>query len=150
MSLPTRREPVFDMRAMRDQMNRMFDSFLGGGPRWPFPFGREGESVPAVDVYETDDSIVVKAEVPGIPKENLEVTVEAGALTIRGERTSDEEVKEENYYHRERQWGGFKRTIPLPEGAKVEQAQARFENGILEVRVPKAAREVSKARIEIK
>ncbi len=143
-------EPLFDLRTIRDEMNRMFDSFLADWGRWPFS-AREGVRTPAVDVYETDDAVVVKAEVPGIPKENLEVTVEEGALTIKGETSSEEEVKEENYYRRERHWGRFERTIPLPEGVEIDAAEAKFENGLLEIRVPKPEAEAKKkTKIEIK
>ncbi|MEN3039908.1 MAG: Hsp20/alpha crystallin family protein, partial [Candidatus Kryptonium sp.] len=103
---------------------------------------------PAVDVYETDRELVVKAELPGVKKENVEVSIRDNSLHIRGEKREEKEEKTETYHRVERFYGKFERVIPLPADVKIEEAKAEFKDGVLEVRVPKA--ETAKERkIEI-
>jgi HSP20 family protein len=102
---------------------------------------------PIVDVFEEKDEIVVKAELPGIEKDNIEVNLTDHTLTIKGEKKKEEEVKEENYYRAERSYGSFLRTLDLPRDVRADQLKASFKNGILEVRMPKT--EEAKAK-EIK
>jgi HSP20 family protein len=102
---------------------------------------------PIVDVFEEKDDIVVKAELPGIEKDNIEVNLADHTLTIKGEKKKEEEIKEANYYRAERSYGSFLRTLDLPRDVRADQVKASFKNGILEVRMPKT--EEAKAK-EIK
>ncbi len=96
--------------------------------------------VPQMDVYEKDGKLVVKAELPGMKKEDVEVTVEEGDLVIKGERKTESEVKQEDYYRSERSYGSFYRRVPLPEGVDPEKATATYADGILEIDVPLPAK----------
>ena len=96
---------------------------------------------PSVDVYEKDGNLVVKAELPGMKKEDIEVALDQGDLVIRGERKAESEVKEENYYRVERAYGSFYRRIPLPFEVKPDQITASYNDGVLEVRIPRPAQE---------
>jgi len=93
--------------------------------------------MPAVDVYDEQDDVVVKAETPGLSKEDRSVQVTNSTLTIKGEKKREEEVKEDNYYRCERSFGSFTRAVALPCDVKADQVKATFENGVLEVRMPK-------------
>lgn len=137
MSL-VRWEPFGEMRRMREQMNRLFDDFFTTRPSLLpiLPWSGDAFS-PSVDVYETEKEVVVKAELPGVRKEDLEIVTLEDALTIKGEVKSESEVNEEGYSRRERRYGGFTRTIPLPMSVKAEEAKAKFEDGVLEIRLPK-------------
>jgi HSP20 family protein len=94
---------------------------------------------PTVDVYEQDGDLVVKAELPGVEKGDIDVSLDRGDLVIRGERKAEKEVKEDNYYRMERSYGAFYRRIPLGFEIQPEQVSARFADGVLEIRVPKPA-----------
>jgi HSP20 family protein len=98
-----------------------------------------------LDVFEEQDDIVVKAELPGIDKENIEVNLTDRTLTIKGEKKKADEVKEENYYRCERSYGSFLRSVELPKDVHADKVKASFKNGILEVRVPKTEEAKSKA-----
>ncbi len=104
---------------------------------------------PAVEMYETDNEIVVKAELPGVKKENIEVSIKDNVLQIKGEKKEEREEKTEALHRVERVYGKFERVLTLPAEVKAEQVKAEFKDGVLEIRLPKA--EVSKERkIEIK
>ncbi len=92
---------------------------------------------PSVDVFEKNGDIVVKAELPGIKKEDVKLSVDGGNLVIEGERHAESEVTEKDYYRMERSFGSFYRRLPLPEGITAEQVKASFVDGVLEVHVPK-------------
>jgi len=142
--------PFMDLARWERDMERMMEDFFGRRPRWPERwFGnRELEiTAPAVDVFEEKDEIVVKAELPGMNKENIEVNLTDHHLTIKGEKKKEAEVKEENYYRAERSYGSFLRTLELPKDVHADKVKASFKNGILEVRLPKT--EEAKAK-EIK
>lgn len=133
-------------------MDRMMEDFFGrrARPWWPERWSRTEEmevKPPIVDVFEEKDDIVVKAELPGIEKDNIQVNLTDHTLTIKGEKKKEEEVKEENYYRAERSYGSFLRTLDLPRDVRADQVKASFKNGILEVRMPKT--EEAKAK-EIK
>jgi HSP20 family protein len=127
---------------LRDEMDRLWDAVMAPGfALRPFRsrFFREQlrePVVPAIDVYEKDGQLHVRAELPGVKQEDVDISVTADSLTISGEKSSESEVKEENYYRSERSYGKFSRTIALPAGADVEQANARFKDGVLEIDVP--------------
>ena len=129
--------------AWEREIDRFFDDFrrvfswprLGGVERWP---SAEPElRMPAMDVYEESDEVVVKTEIPGLSKDDIEVNLSDSTLTITGEKKREKEVEEENYYRCERSFGSFSRTVELPSHVKTEQAKATFKDGVLEVRLPK-------------
>ena len=142
--------PFMDLTRWERDMEHMFDDFMGRRmrPWWPerwFPTGGTEIAAPALDVFEEKDDIVVKAELPGIDKENIEVNLTEHTLTIKGEKKKEEEVKEENYYRCERSYGSFLRSVELPKDVHADKVKASFKNGILEVRVPKTEEAKSKA-----
>jgi HSP20 family protein len=107
--------------------------------------------VPVVDVYERDDEVVVKAEIPGLSKDQIEVSLTDSTLTVKGEKKKEEEVKEHNYYRSERSFGSFSRTIMLPAEVRADGAKATFKDGVLEVHVPKteaAKRKAIKVQVD--
>ena len=99
---------------------------------------------PNVDVFERDNRLIARADLPGAKKEEVKVEVAEGWLAISGERKKETETEKDNVYRRECEYGNFYRAIPLPEGAKVEEIKATFENGVLEVTVPLAAKAEAK------
>jgi HSP20 family protein len=122
------------MRRFSEEMDRAFEGF-GLSRGW----GRGGETgmwSPAVEVFERDNDLVVRAELPGLSKDDVKVEMTDEGLVIQGERRREGEEKGEGWYRSERSYGQFYRLIPLPEGANAEQAKARFENGVLEVSTP--------------
>ena len=135
-------------------LDRMFEDFLGRRLRsfWPerwWPSERMGFTTPAVDLYEENDDIVVKAELPGMEKDNIEVNLSGNQLTIKGEKKEEEEVKKEGYYRSERSYGSFLRTLELPAEVQADNVKAAFKNGVLEIRLPKTE-EAKKKEIKIK
>jgi HSP20 family protein len=144
--------PFMDLGRWERDMERMMDSFFDRRmrPWWPERWLRADEmeiSAPAVDLFEEKDDIVVKAELPGIDKDNIEVNVSDHHLTIKGEKKKEEEVKQEDYYRCERSYGSFLRTLELPTDVHADKVKASFRDGVLEVRLPKT--EQAKAK-EIK
>ena len=132
--------PFMDLARWDRDMERIMGDFFGRRPWWPERwFKTEGMELtaPAVDLYEEKDDIVVKAELPGIEKNNIEVNLTDHTLTIKGEKKKEEEIKEENYYRAERSYGSFVRTLELPKDVHTDKVKATFNNGILEVRLPK-------------
>ena len=104
---------------------------------------------PQVDLYETENELVVKAELPGVDKGDIDVNVEGAFLSIRAERKADEEVQEERYYRRERLYGSFERGIQLPSEIDEESVSAKYEDGILEVRASKKGPEPKGKKVDI-
>ena len=146
------RRPFEAISRMEQDMERMFHEFwrrpflnLWEPGRW-WPSKALSLQTPAVDVYEDKDDVVVKAEVPGLSKEDLEVDLTESTLTIKGEKKKEEEIKENNYYRSERSSGSFTRTFELPAEVKTDQAKASFKDGILEIRVPKTEEAKKKLR----
>lgn len=136
-------DPFALLGRMASDVDRMFDEF-----EWPV-FRARGITKtaawsPNLDVFEKDNRLIARADLPGLKKEDVTVEVADGYLTISGERTHEAEEKKENFYRCEREYGSFYRTIPLPEDVKFEEVTATFENGVLEVRVPLAARAAHK------
>ena len=124
-------EPFSGLPALRRDMERLFEQFLG---RAPF---QQGEAEPAIEVADTKDAIVVKAQVPGVRKEHLQLTVTENALTLKGDVQEDKTTEEKNYHHREFHYGAFARTITLPTTVQAEHATAQLKDGVLEVTIPK-------------
>lgn len=136
-------EPFAELASLREAMDRLFEE------TWPRPFEMLRPGGLAVDMYETDKDIVVKANVPGVRPEDIDVSVVGDTLTIRGERKEEQRVERANYFYQERRFGTFSRTLTLPAPVQTDKADARFENGVLTLTLPKA--EGAKAKkIEIK
>ncbi len=134
--------PFMDLGRWDREMDRMMEGFFGrrARPWWPERWFRTepvGITAPAVDLYEEKDDIVVKAELPGMDKDNIEVNLTDHTLTIKGEKKKEEEIKEKDYYRAERSYGSFFRTVELPKEVHSDKVKAHFKNGILEVRLPK-------------
>lgn len=146
--------PFTDMMRWERDMEQLFDDFMTRrirpfwDERW-WPARILGVSAPALDLYEEKDYIVAKVELPGMTKEDIEVNISDGQLTVKGEKKKEEEIKEEDYYRSERAYGAFSRTVELPKGIEVEKAQASFKNGVLEIRLPKSE-EAKKREIPVK
>ncbi len=135
-------------RFMDDMWRRPFPSLFGGRDRW-LPIRPSSFRMPSLDVYEEKDSVVVKAELPGMKKEDVEVTLTGETLTIKGEKKEDKEVKEDDYYRRERSYGSFVRSVGLPCEVKSDEIKASFKDGVLEIRMPKTE-EAKKKSIAVK
>lgn len=129
-------DPLTELTALRQHMNRFFESpWLRG---WRGLGAIEGYG-PRIDVYQTEGEVIATAELPGLEsKENIDVLVFDDSMTIKGEFKRGQEQREENFYHSERYYGVFNRTIPLPAEVKPEQAKASYNNGLLEIRIPKS------------
>lgn len=127
-------EPSEGLTTLQREMNRLFESFFESSP---LRFG-ESMAAPAVEVSDTKDAIVVKAQVPGVSKENLQITVSEGALTLKGDIKEETKQEEKNYLRREFRYGAFTRTVPLPAGVQAEKATAQLKDGMLEVTIPKS------------
>jgi HSP20 family protein len=140
-------EPFRDVISLREAVDQLFEeSFVQPGTGWLAPAGRNGL---AVDMYETDDAVVVKSAIPGIETQDLDISVTGDTLTIQGETRADEEVAEENYIYRERRYGSFCRTLTIPVPVVTNRAEAEFENGVLTLTLPKAE-EVKPKAIKVK
>lgn len=134
MSNITRWEPAREIMTLREAMDRLFDDAFTR----PLAFMRNGFSTPAVDMYQTDDEVVVKAALPGIKADEVQINVTGDVLTLKGEVKQEDEKKERSWHIRERHYGSFERSIVLPTEVVADKAKAEFENGILTVTLPKA------------
>ena len=140
-------EPFRDLVSLREAMDRLFEeSFVRPQTGWLAP---TEVGALAVDVYETDDAVVVKSAIPGVKPEDIDITVTGDTLTIKGETKFEEEVKEENYVRREMRYGSFSRTLTVPASVVADEAEAEFENGVLTLTLPKVE-EVKPKAIQIK
>ncbi len=146
MTTLTRWDPFREMMQLRDAFDRLFEAELGSTiPVWREP----AKWLLALDVAETDDEFFVKASIPGIRVEDLDITLTDNVLTIQGEIPEDESLKDARYHLRERRYGQFQRSITLPVPVKADAVEATYENGVLTLRVPKAE-EVKPKHITIK
>jgi HSP20 family protein len=141
-----RYDPFRDLRTLQEEVNRLFSTNLTRG------FGEEGIGRgawnPSVDIYENKDHIVLEAELPGMKREDFELSVENNVITLRGERQFEKKEDSDNYHRVERSYGSFTRSFTLPQTVSAEGATAEYKNGVLRVTLPK--REEAKARrIEI-
>jgi len=139
----SRWDPFQDLLAIQDEMNQVFGRARqgqgGGGRVW----------APALDISERKDAYVVTVEVPGVSADDLDITLEDGLLTIQGERQFSQESTEQQFHRVERRYGSFRRSITLPSQVQADAIEASFENGVLEVVVPKAE-EAKPKKISVK
>ena len=145
MVMLTRWNPTTDTANLAHGMERLFDEMLGRG-MWRTGEERplRGSWVPAINILEREDSMVITADLPGLQAEDVEVTVEEGTLSIRGERKLEEAAEGETYHRVERLYGAFERTFTLPNSVDVNKIEARFSHGEMILTLPK--REESKPR----
>ena len=138
--------PTRDVFRFRDEMDRFFDDFV---EQWPVrrDFGDRMWS-PYVDVHETDNEVVLEAEIPGMEQKDFNVTIKDNVLTLTGEKNQEKEVEEANYHRVERSFGSFSRTFTLPTMVAADKVLAKYENGVLKITLPKAE-EVKPKEIEV-
>ena len=140
---------------LRSEMDRLFDTFMGGLPTFPSMFGPSGARgfalAPSLDVKETDQEIVVEAELPGLEEKDVSLTMQNGVLTIQGEKRLEHDEERENYHVMERRYGSFQRSLRIPDTVDEEKVEARFANGVLKITLPKRPETASEQRkIKIK
>ncbi len=142
-----RYDPFHDLRNLRDEVNRLFSTNISR------VFGDEGIARgawnPIVDIYENKDQIVLEAELPGMKREDFDLSIENNVITLRGERRFEKKDEGDNYHRVERSYGSFTRSFTLPQTVSGEGANAEYKNGVLRVTLPKRE-EVKARRIEIK
>jgi len=135
-------DPFGNVNALQDRINRMFEEI--------FPRAGEEEDLsicawkPVVDIYETDEGIVIHADLPGVNKEDVSVEVKNNVLTLKGERHMDEKVGEERYFRRERCFGTFERSFTLKSTVSPDKIKAKFKDGVLTIQVPRPEEEKPK------
>ena len=139
--------PFREVTRLRREMDRLWDDYFGSGRRALRPL--PAEFAPAVDVKETADQIVVKAEVPGMDAKDINISVTGDVLTIKGEKKSEREEKEENYHLVERSYGSFSRSLAMPAAVDMDKIEAKYDKGVLTITCPKKE-EVKPKAIEIK
>ena len=138
------------MVALRSEMDRLFDTFLReplGTIDWPF--AGQGRWSPAVDVAESDEEVVVRAEMPGIDPKDLDVSLSGSQLVLSGEKKESTEDQGKDFHHSESRYGSFRRLVQLPEGVDTENVDAQYANGVLTLHLKKTPAAVAK-RIEVK
>jgi HSP20 family protein len=140
----TRWEPAREMMTLREAMDRLFDDAF----TQPFSVTRNGGSTwassPAIDMYQTNNEVVVKAALPGFKTDEVQINVTGDVLTLRGETKQEEERKDKSWHIREHRWGAFERSIMLPTAVISDKAKADFDNGILTITLPKSEQVKSK------
>jgi HSP20 family protein len=130
-------DPFRDLATLRERMNRLFEeTYTSRGEEKDLVAGTWN---PSVDIYEKENELVLKAEVPGIDENDIELKIEDNTLTLKGDRKFEKETKEENYYRIERSYGSFYRSFTLPRNIDQDKIKAACENGILKVTLPKKA-----------
>ena len=144
MSNLIRWEPAREMMTLRDAMDRLFDDAFTR----PLSL-RDGWSAPAIDMYQTDDEIVVKASLPGFKADEVQINITGEMLSLKGEMKREEEKKEKAWHIREQRWGSFERSVALPTDVVADKAKADFESGVLTITLPKAE-EVKPKTITVK
>lgn len=138
--------PFGEIGSLRGEMDRLWDRFVG---ETPFARAFTQEWLPSVDVTETKDNLLIKAELPGLEAKDVNVSVSGDILTIKGEKTKEEEEKDEHYYHCERYCGSFQRSFRLPVNVQADKVEATFDKGVLKVTLPKEEK-AKKKNIKVK
>ena len=139
-------EPLREFSTLQNEMNRLFNTVFDAPS--PGNAGTMRRWMPAMDLVESGDHFVLRADLPGLSEEDVKIELEDTTLTISGERAAEHESKDEGYYRLERAFGAFSRTLQLPKGIDPEAVSAQFDRGVLEVRIPKPE-ERKPRRIEI-
>jgi len=131
-----RRSPAGQLATLQSDMARMMNTFLGSSP-----FAPSGNAtsawLPPVDITESDDALLLSFDLPGLIEEEIQVELDDNVLTVSGERRRQSEVNQDDYFRYERRFGAFSRSVALPAGVKDDQIEASYENGVLEIRIPK-------------
>jgi len=141
-------DPFKELSTLRDQIDRLFDSFFG---RVPSIIEKETAWVPAINLEETDDSYVVQAELPGLKKNEIKVSITEDSVTISGERKIEKEEKGKTFHRVEMSYGKFQRTLSLPGEIMPDKAKASYKDGILTIKLPKSEKaKVKEIEVEIK
>lgn len=130
-------EPTRELNSLQSEMNRLFNTFFGDVPPAEGTAGVVRRWVPAMDLVETEEHFVLRADLPGLSEEDVSIQLEDNVLTVSGERETEHEDRREGYHRVERSSGRFSRALTLPDGVDPEAIQASFDRGVLEVRVPK-------------
>jgi len=128
-------EPSEGLTSLRREMDHLLEDFFGKGP---FHLGGAGTFSPSVEVADTKDAVVVKAQVPGVSQDQLQVSITNDTVTLKGDMKEEDKKEEKDYYRREIRYGAFTRTIPLPVAVQSEKATATLKDGVLEISIPKS------------
>jgi HSP20 family protein len=145
---PARREEEYPLYSLQREVNRLFDDFFRGFDMRPFRMAEEKWSgfTPKMDLEETDKEYRITAELPGMEEKDVEVLLTGNSLTLKGEKKEEKEEKGQSFYHMERSYGSFHRTVPLPEGIDLKKVDADFKNGVLTVKLPKTVEAKTKSK----
>jgi len=138
-----RREPFSELVSLRQAMDKLFEDSFVRPSRMLAAFGEA--AVPAMDVYQTPNEFVVKASLPGIKPDDVNIDITGDTLTIKGETKAEQEIEKEDYLYQERRYGSFCRSLVLPSGLQADKTEATIENGILTLTIPKAEEAKPKA-----
>ena len=137
-------DPVRELDSLQGDMNRLFDRFFEGRTA----NGTARRWIPAMDLVETEDHLILRGDLPGLTEDDVEIEIKDNVLTVSGERKAEHEDTNEGYHRVERAFGSFSRSLSLPHGIDPERVEASFENGVLEVEIPKPA-EAKPTRVQI-
>ena len=134
--------PLKELETMRREMDRIWEDLFPGARRvetpWRRTAGEKGVAYPAIDILDRANEIVVKAEMPGVAKDDIDISMQENTLTIKGEIKEDKEAKEENYYYSERNYASYMRSINIPFKITADKISAALKDGILTIHLPKA------------
>lgn len=138
---PARREEEVPLFSLQREVNRLFDDFFRGFDLRPLRVAEEGWGgfSPKMDLEETEKEYRITAELPGVEEKDVEVLLTGNSLTLKGEKKEEKEEKGKSFYHVERSYGSFQRTVPLPDGIDLKKVDAEFKSGVLTVKLPKTA-----------
>jgi HSP20 family protein len=136
MTLLRRSEPFRDLVSLREAMNQLFEDSIVRPPSDALPARSTGSL--AIDMYETDEAVVVKSAIPGVDPGDIDISIQGDTLTIKAETKVEEKVEEENYFCREHYYGAFSRSLTIPVAIEADAAEAEFDDGILTLTLPKA------------
>lgn len=145
---PARREEEYPLFSLQRDVNRLFEDFFRGFDLRPLRMAEEkwGGFSPKMDLEETEKEYRITAELPGMEEKDVEVLLTGNAITLKGEKKEEKEEKDKSFYHMERSYGSFQRTVPLPEGIDINKVDADFKNGVLTVRLPKTVEAKTKSK----
>ena len=138
-------DPIRELDSLQGDMNRLFDRFFEGRTSGN---GTSRRWIPAMDLVETQDHLVLRGDLPGLTEDDIDIEIKDSVLTVSGERKAENEEKGEGYHRVERSFGSFSRSLTLPRGVDPERVEAKFDKGVLEVRIPKPA-EAKPTRVQI-